>query len=87
MISGINKALAHLADAFRTEKSAAVDPAPNEAIASFAGSWHGDHLQNLLACPMDGRRYFLEDWQHDRVLDDDTPRVDSFSGRPLRIHS
>ncbi len=25
-------------------------------------SWHGDHWQNLLASPMDARRYVMEDW-------------------------
>lgn len=24
--------------------------------------WHGDHWQNLLACPMDARHYVMEDW-------------------------
>ncbi|MCY0388668.1 hypothetical protein OVY01_15915 [Robbsia sp. Bb-Pol-6] len=87
MIDGINKALAHLADVLRNEKPAAIDPAHHEPIACFAGSWHGDHLQNLTTCPMEGRRYFLEDWSQESVADEDTPRLDSFSGRPLKHHS
>lgn len=81
MIDGISKAFAHLAEAFRSEKPLAADPAHHEAITSFAGSWHGDHLQNLLPCPMDGRRYVIEDWTREDAPDEAAPRVDSFSGR------
>jgi len=28
----------------------------------FDPAWHGDHWQNLLSSPMDGRRYVMEDW-------------------------
>ncbi|EIF30089.1 hypothetical protein BCh11DRAFT_05562 [Burkholderia sp. Ch1-1] len=28
----------------------------------FDPMWHGDHWQNLLSCPMDARRYVMEDW-------------------------
>ncbi|MGI4859454.1 MAG: hypothetical protein ACRYHA_21520 [Janthinobacterium lividum] len=87
MINGISKAFAQLADALRSEKPAAADPAHHEAITSFAGSWHGDHLQNLLSCPMDGRRYFLEDWTGENAIDEDAPRVDSFSGRTLKHYN
>ena len=29
----------------------------------FDPMWHGDHWQNLLSCPMDARRYVMEDWR------------------------
>lgn len=87
MINGISKAFAHLAEALRSDKPAAAEPAHHEALASFAGSWHGDHLQNLLPCPMDGRRYFLEDWAQENIPDEATPRVDSFSGRLLKQYN
>jgi hypothetical protein len=31
----------------------------------LAGSWHGDHWQNLLCSPMDARHYVMEDWASD----------------------
>jgi predicted alpha/beta hydrolase family esterase len=32
------------------------------AAFEFNPMWHGDHWQNLLASPMDARRYVIEDW-------------------------
>jgi hypothetical protein len=31
-------------------------------VFDFDPMWHGDHWQNLLASPMDARRYVMEDW-------------------------
>ncbi|WP_248321620.1 MULTISPECIES: hypothetical protein [unclassified Caballeronia] len=43
--------------------------APSISPLSFEPAWHGDHWQNLLASPMDARRYVTEDWA--TPLDDD----------------
>lgn len=43
-------------------------PPPNKpfrspaSTAEFDAVWHGDHWQNLLASPLDARRYVIEDW-------------------------
>ncbi|MCP1129861.1 hypothetical protein [Robbsia andropogonis] len=92
MINGLNKALSHLADAFRGRPSddAAYDGAVLANVNEAALSWHGDHWQNLLSSPMDARRYILEDWNDtvETVADvDDDVRIDSFSGRKVRSFS
>ncbi|QSN62759.1 MULTISPECIES: hypothetical protein [unclassified Caballeronia] len=43
--------------------------APSISPFAFEPGWHGDHWQNLLASPMDARRYVMEDWA--TPLDDD----------------
>ncbi|WP_250471718.1 hypothetical protein [Caballeronia sp. GAFFF1] len=43
--------------------------APSISPLSLEPAWHGDHWQNLLASPMDARRYVMEDWA--TPLDDD----------------
>ncbi|CAN7266885.1 hypothetical protein LJR230_001091 [Trinickia sp. LjRoot230] len=46
-----------------TEKETRARPEAGPAPAlSFDPFWHGDHWQNLLACPMDARHYVVEDW-------------------------
>ena len=92
MINGLNKALSHLADAFRSTPSdeAIQDDAVLANVNESALSWHGDHWQNLLSSPMDARRYILEDWNDtvEPVTDvDDDGRIDSFSGRKVRSFS
>ncbi|SAK59178.1 hypothetical protein [Caballeronia ptereochthonis] len=47
-----------------TPETAAVSP-----LEFRPAAWHGDHWQNLLASPMDARRYVIEDWA--TPLDDD----------------
>jgi hypothetical protein len=41
-------------------QSAAAAETPS--IFEIDPMWHGDHWQNLLSCPMDARRYVMEDW-------------------------
>ncbi|WNC90599.1 hypothetical protein RI103_04350 [Paraburkholderia sp. FT54] len=36
--------------------------AETPSIFEIDPMWHGDHWQNLLSCPMDARRYVMEDW-------------------------
>jgi len=46
-------------------KTASDEPASASTVSSvfdFDPMWHGDHWQNLLASPMDARRYVMEDW-------------------------
>ncbi|WGS49083.1 hypothetical protein LFL96_15080 [Paraburkholderia sp. D15] len=42
----------------RSEASAETE----DSALQFEPVWHGDHWQNLLASPMDARRYVMEDW-------------------------
>lgn len=36
--------------------------AERSSALEFDPTWHGDHWQNLLSCPMDARHYVMEDW-------------------------
>jgi hypothetical protein len=47
----------------------------------FDPAWHGDHWQNLLASPMDARRYVMEDWTIPRPLAFDDENTDAFEER------
>jgi hypothetical protein len=89
MMNGIQKVFAHLTHVLR-------DESPSYEMESDAGasyeadlsrSWHHDHWQSLLSCPMDARRYILEDWNdiyEPRIDQEDDTRIDSFSGRRVR---
>ncbi len=48
----------------RTDTASAPSAVPAETPSAFEFDpmWHGDHWQNLLSCPMDARRYVMEDW-------------------------
>lgn len=48
----------------RADTASAPPAAPAETPSAFEFDpmWHGDHWQNLLSCPMDARRYVMEDW-------------------------
>lgn len=88
-MNGFNRALAQLSQALR---GAGHESSPDSADRNFeresTPSWHAnDHWQNLLACPMDARRYILEDWSdtYASTADDvNESRIDSFSGRRVR---
>lgn len=88
-MNGFNRALAQLSQALRGlgDAQSSVTPERNFHNESTPG-WHtNDHWQNLLACPMDARRYILEDWSdtYASAADDvDESRIDSFSGRRIR---
>jgi hypothetical protein len=91
MISGFNKALAHLSNALRGDaRDRAAASTATHSKFDRAPNWHGDHWQNLLSSPMDARRYILEDW-NDTVEsvheDDGLPRIDSFSGRLVQHYN
>jgi hypothetical protein len=47
------------------------------SLLDFNPSWHGDHWQNLLSCPMDARRYVVEEWAMpvQREFDDPAPHL------------
>lgn len=90
MMNGLTKALAHLSHALRGGSSDRDERFKCDEMSSLTPNWHGDHWQNLLAAPMDARRYILEDWTQafERFDDaDDDTRIDSFSGRPVRHYN
>lgn len=89
-MNGFNRALAHLSHALRRHTADADEQrvlSDGPMSDDSTPNWHGDHWQSLLSNPMDARRYILEDWTEtfDRRTDaDDSQRIDSFSGRPVR---
>jgi len=88
-MNGFNRALAQLSQALRgTAHSSPSDTSNRQFQTESTPGWHAnDHWQNLLACPMDARRYVLEDWSdtYASAADDvDESRIDSFSGRRVR---
>ncbi len=90
MMNGLTKALAHLSHALGGGSADRDERVKADETPSSTPHWHGDHWQNLLACPMDARRYILEDWtQAFERFDgaDDEARIDSFSGRPIRHYN
>jgi len=88
-MNGFNRALAQLSQALRglSDEQSSVISERNFRCESASG-WHtNDHWQNLLACPLDARRYVLEDWSDtyaSAANDVDESRIDSFSGRRVR---
>ncbi|WP_250533432.1 hypothetical protein [Caballeronia sp. AZ10_KS36] len=62
--------LTHFAQWLKSRVGPSFSPStPSISPLPFAPAWHGDHWQNLLASPMDARRYVMEDWA--TPLDDD----------------
>lgn len=92
MTNGFHRALAHLSEALlrHTEKAASGTGFQKRSVGESTPNWHGDHWQNLLSCPMDARRYILEDWTEtfDAFAEgNDDGRIDSFSGRQIRRYN
>jgi hypothetical protein len=51
------------------DTSVASTETTTSSVFDFDPMWHGDHWQNLLSCPMDARRYVIEDWSVPAVDD------------------
>ena len=88
MMNGFNRVFYQWTQALKGGSAAvSTRTADQDLTPESTPNWHGDHWQNLLACPMDARRYILEDWTEIRGCaadDNDDMRIDSFSGRRVR---
>ena len=88
MINGLNRVLAQLTQALRSDDNKAAGDSSRMFQRDATPGWHSsDHWQNMLACPLDARRYVLEDWSdtYEIALEDlNESRIDSFSGRRVR---
>ncbi|SDV51120.1 hypothetical protein [Chitinasiproducens palmae] len=86
MANGLNKALSHLAEAFRANLSETrmyhVD-----SPAEVQRYLHGDRWQNVLASPMDARRYAMEEWNDTAECHDCEPEVSIDGYGPRRKFS